>query len=124
MERSGKGEKSYLLQTLGIRLIAVTDDVAYAPLAARLPKDVFRRWKPRELCVRVDDVGGVVAVEKVPALHVAVTVPIAEKPKKPPEPPKHPAFDVNERHPMPERRRPMMFARGQRKTRPSAGAAA
>jgi hypothetical protein len=33
-----------VLQVLGIRLIAVTDDEAYAPLRERLPKATFNRW--------------------------------------------------------------------------------
>jgi hypothetical protein len=80
----GRMSLSVVLQVLGIRLIAVTDDAAYAPLAKRLPAARFNRWKPRETRVRVDDVGGVAAVEKLPALYAAVAVPIAEPKPKPP----------------------------------------
>jgi hypothetical protein len=110
----GRMSLTVVLQTLGIRLIAVTDDAAHARLAARLPKAVFRRWKPRELGVRVDDVGGVAAVEKVPALLAAVTVPIVERPKPKPEPQSpvtRPVYDPDEPHPLPVRSRPR-FGRG------------
>jgi hypothetical protein len=108
----GRMSLTVVLQTLGIRLIAVTDDEAYASLAARLQRATFRRW-PRELALRLDDVGGVAAVKKVPELLAAVTVPIAEKPK--PERAQRPAYDVNERHPVPEIRRGFAFGRGNRK---------
>ena len=36
--------------------VPVTDDEAYA-LAARLPKATFNRWRPRELPVRISEIG-------------------------------------------------------------------
>src|SRR5580700_2118308 len=64
-----------VLQVLGIRLVAMIDDEAYAPLAARLPKARFDRWgRSRELRVRVDEIGGADAVRKVPELLAAVMV--------------------------------------------------
>jgi hypothetical protein len=116
----GRMSLTVVLQTLGIRLVPVTDDEAYAPLAARLPKATFNRWRPRELLVRISEIGGEAAVAKVPELLAAATVPLPEpkpkpKPKSAPEPVKRPVFDPAERHPMPARRRPMMFGRGTRK---------
>jgi hypothetical protein len=78
----GRMRLSVVLQTLGIRLIAVTDDEAYGSLAGRLEKATFNRWK-RELGVRVDDVGGVAEVQKVPELLAAVTVPIGHRKTRP-----------------------------------------
>jgi hypothetical protein len=114
---------SVLLQVLGLRLVALVDDEAYAPLRARLPQATFNRWgRPREMRVRVGDVGGVAAVEKVPALHAAVTAPIAEKPK-PAAPPAKSSPTVVLRPKIPSRG--FSFGRGHRKaSRPSAGAAA
>jgi hypothetical protein len=102
-----------VLQVLGIRLIAVTDDEAYAPLRERLPKATFNRWN-REMRIGVDEIGGAAAVKASPELLAAVTVPIVEKPKPAPAVlrPKIPP-------------RGFAFGRGARKaSRPSAGAAA
>jgi hypothetical protein len=112
----GRMSLTVVLRVLGIKLTATVDDAAYASLAARLPKAVFNRWgRPRELGVRVDDVGGVAAVKGVPVLLAAVTVPIVERPK-PPSKPKpevsRPRYNPDEPHPLPVRSRPR-FGRGQ-----------
>jgi hypothetical protein len=113
----GRMSLTVILQTLGIRLVPVTDDEVYAPLAARLPKATFNRWRrPRELLVRISEIGGEAAVAKVPELLAAATVPLPEpKPKSAPGPVKRPAFDPGIAHPLPVRRRPLMFGRGTRK---------
>jgi hypothetical protein len=98
-----------VLQVLGLKLVAMAvDDAEYAPLRERLPKATFNRWN-RELRVRVDEIGGVAAVRKVPELLAAVTVPIVERPK--PERAKRPVYDPDEPHPLPVRSRPR-FGRG------------
>jgi hypothetical protein len=110
-----------VLQTLGIRLIAVTDDEEYAPLRERLPKATFNRWgRPREMRVRVGDVGGEAAVRKVPALHAAVLVPIAEKPKPAPPVNVPPAVQLRPKIPP----RGFAFGRGHRKASRSGARAA
>jgi hypothetical protein len=53
---------------LGIWLIPVVDDEAFAPLQARLPRARFHRWNlgepssgtpsAREMKIRIDDIGG------------------------------------------------------------------
>jgi hypothetical protein len=113
----GRMSLTVVLQTLGIRLIAVTDDAEYASLAARLPKAAFSRWgepraAERAMKIGVGELGGEEVVKGVPELLAAATVPLPE-PK--PSPVKRPAFNPDERHPMPVRRRPMMFGRGTRK---------
>ena len=107
----GRISLTVLLQTLGIRLVAVVDDAAYASLARRLDKATFNRWN-RELRVRVDDVGGVVEIRKVPELLAAATVPVAEpKPKPEQSPVKRLRYNPDEPHPMPVRSR-SQFGRG------------
>jgi hypothetical protein len=93
----GRLSFSVLLQTLGIKLVAVVDEEAYAPLKARLKPARFHRWKleppePREeMQIRVADLGGPPAIERVPELREAA----AAKPR--------PRFDPEAPHPMPVR---------------------
>jgi hypothetical protein len=120
----GRISFTVLLQALGVRLVAVVDEEAYAPLRARLKPAKFNRWKlepsdagegeattiERAMKISVDELGGEAVVKGVPELLAAATVPLP-KPKEA----KRPVFDPAERHPMPARRRPMMFGRGTRK---------
>jgi hypothetical protein len=77
-----------LLQALGIRLVAIVDDKAYAPLQRRLKPAIYPRWnRPpregdearaaavagREMTIRTEDLGGMPVVERVPALREAAT---------------------------------------------------
>jgi hypothetical protein len=79
-----------ILAVLGIRLIPVVDDVAFAPLQARLKPARFHRWNleppsphdaaiAREMKIRVDDIGGIAEAVKVPGLRDVVIVPMEEK---------------------------------------------
>jgi hypothetical protein len=82
----GKISFGLLLQVLGIRLVALVDDAAYAPLKARLKPARFHRWdlEPpscdlatgREMKLRLDDLGGLQEVAKVMGLRAAVIVPV------------------------------------------------
>jgi hypothetical protein len=109
-----------LLQVLGIRLVAIVDDRAYAPLKARLKPARFHRWNrpPREgdeakaaaaagrgMMIRIVEIGGPAEVVKVPELRAVVIVPVEEE-KAPETPavarePERPRFDPAARHPLP-----------------------
>jgi hypothetical protein len=126
MKIIGKVSLGLLLETLGLKLAVLVDDRAFeGRYRHRLPRGKFNRWhKPppvldcneakrvagRELKVSIDDLGGVDVVERLPALRAAVIIPVEEE-----KAPKTRRFDPAESHPMPARRRPMMFGRGTRK---------
>jgi hypothetical protein len=91
----GKVSLTLLLETLGLKLAVLVDDRAFqGKYRHRLPRGKFNRWhKPppvmdveesarvaeRELRVRVDDLGGMDVVKRLPALRDVVVVPIPEK---------------------------------------------
>jgi hypothetical protein len=128
---AGRISLGLLLQALNLKIVVCVDDGAAKQYRARLKPTKFpQRWNReldwsevkavaagRDLRIGIDNLGGaaaIVAVAKtVPTLRSAVNPAPAKKP--PAEPVKRPAFNPDERHPMPERRRPMMFGRGQRK---------
>jgi hypothetical protein len=68
----GRISLTVLLQVLGIRLVAVVDEEAFAPIGARLPKAKFNRWKlERAMKISVGDLGGLPVIERVPPLRAA-----------------------------------------------------
>jgi hypothetical protein len=103
-----------VLGALGIELVPMVDDVAYAALGSRLPRAKFNRWPEgrHETMINSNDVGGPAAIARVPLLLAAVMKP-KPAPVKPAKPPR-PVFDPAERHPLPERRR-MQWGKGRRK---------
>jgi hypothetical protein len=102
----GRISFSVLLQVLGIRLVAVVDEEAYAPLKARLKPATFHRWNrppregdgdgigaetDREMKIRTAELVDPPVIERVPELREAATA----KPR--------PRFDPAAQHPMPVR---------------------
>ena len=75
-----------ILQVLGIKLVAIVDDEAYAPLQARLKPAKFHRWNleplnrsndtppARGMKIGLNQIGSVAEVARVPELRAAVSV--------------------------------------------------
>jgi len=85
----GKISFDCLLAALGVRLVVVVDDLAFAPLKARLKPARFHRWNlgpssdtppasagasSRGMKIKINEIGGMEEVAKVPALRDVVVV--------------------------------------------------
>jgi hypothetical protein len=90
----GRISFTVLLQVLGLKLVAVVDEEAFALIGARLPKARFNRWKrepsdagegeattvERAMRIALREIGGEAVVKGVPELLAAATVPLPEPP--------------------------------------------
>jgi hypothetical protein len=133
----GKMSLSTILSVLSIKLIPFVDTEAAEKLASRLGKARFpHRWKtrPADKPLSWKEMKAVAREKdfKLPLPQLLPHEELAQLQRETADFPQYdpaevlvrPAFNPDERHPLPERRRSMMFGRGQRKTRPSAPAPA